>query len=64
MLSPLANVILFGLLVSTILTLFVIPSLIAVVDDLKRSRKKATALGLGIRTNGKLQGVYGERVEV
>jgi type II secretory pathway component PulF len=32
-------VILFSLLVSTILTLFVIPSLIAVVDDLKRSRK-------------------------
>ncbi|MFQ5630776.1 MAG: efflux RND transporter permease subunit, partial [bacterium] len=62
--SPLANVILFGLMVSTILTLFVIPSLIAVVDDLKRSRKKATAMGLGIRTNGKLQKVYGERVEV
>lgn len=39
--SPLANVILFGLLVSTILTLFVIPCLIAVLDDLKRSRKKA-----------------------
>jgi multidrug efflux pump subunit AcrB len=39
--SPLANVILFGLLVSTLLTLFVIPSLLAVLDDLKRSRKKA-----------------------
>ncbi len=39
--SPLANVILFGLLISTVLTLFVIPSLIAVLDDLKRSRKKA-----------------------
>jgi multidrug efflux pump len=38
--SPLANVILFGMLVSTILTLFVIPSLIAVLDDIKGSRKK------------------------
>ncbi|MFQ5631529.1 MAG: efflux RND transporter permease subunit, partial [bacterium] len=62
--APLANVILFGLLVSTILTLFVIPSLMAVLDDLKRSRKKATAMGRGIRTNGMLQKVYGERVEV
>jgi multidrug efflux pump subunit AcrB len=39
--SPLANVILFGLLVSTILTLFVIPALVAVLDDIKGSRKKA-----------------------
>jgi HAE1 family hydrophobic/amphiphilic exporter-1 len=39
--APLANVILFGLLVSTILTLLVIPSLFAVLDDIKRSRKKA-----------------------
>lgn len=39
--SPLANVILFGLLVSTILTLFIIPCLVAVLDDVKRSRKKA-----------------------
>ncbi|UCE05732.1 MAG: efflux RND transporter permease subunit [bacterium] len=39
--SPLANVILFGLLVSTILTLFFIPCLMAILDDIKRSRKKA-----------------------
>ena len=39
--SPLANVILFGLLGSTILTLFAIPSLVAVIDDIKRSRRKA-----------------------
>jgi len=39
--SPLANVILFGLLGSTILTLFVIPALIAVLDDIKGSRRKA-----------------------
>ena len=39
--SPLANVILFGLLVSTILTLFVIPAFVAIIDDIKRSRKKA-----------------------
>lgn len=39
--SPLANVILFGLLVSTILTLFVIPAFVAILDDIKRSRKKA-----------------------
>ena len=39
--KPLANVILFGLLISTILTLFFIPSLVAVIDDVKRSRKKA-----------------------
>jgi len=38
--SPLANVILFGLMVSTILTLYVIPSLFAVLDDMKGSRKK------------------------
>ncbi len=38
--SPLANVILWGLLFSTILTLFVIPSFIAILDDIKRSRKK------------------------
>jgi multidrug efflux pump len=39
--SPLANVILFGLLVSTVLTLFIIPSFLAILDDLKKSRKKA-----------------------
>jgi multidrug efflux pump subunit AcrB len=39
--SPLANVILFGLMVATGLTLFVIPALIAVLDDLKGSRRKA-----------------------
>lgn len=38
--APLANVILFGMLVSTILTLFVIPSFVAVLDDLKGTRKK------------------------
>lgn len=38
--APLANVILFGLLVSTVLTLFIIPSFVAIIDDLKRSRKK------------------------
>ena len=42
--SPLANVILFGLLVSTVLTLFIIPSFLAILDDLKRSRKKARKL--------------------
>jgi len=42
--APLANVILFGLLVSTILTLFVIPSFVAILDDIKRSRKKAHRL--------------------
>ncbi len=42
--SPLANVILFGLLVSTVLTLFIIPSFLAILDDLKRSRKKARRL--------------------
>ena len=39
--SPLANVILFGLLVSTVLTLFVIPCFMAALDDIKRERKKA-----------------------
>lgn len=39
--APLANVILFGLLVSTVLTLFIIPSFIAILDDIKGSRKKA-----------------------
>ena len=39
--SPLANVILFGLLVSTLLTLFVIPSLLAVLDDIRGLRKKS-----------------------
>jgi multidrug efflux pump subunit AcrB len=39
--SPLANVILFGLLISTGLTLFVIPSMMAVLDDILRNRKKA-----------------------
>ena len=39
--SPLANVILFGLLIATFLTLFAIPCLMAVLDDIKRSRKKA-----------------------
>jgi len=39
--APLANVILFGLLVSTALTLMVIPALVAILDDLKKSRKKA-----------------------
>ena len=39
--APLANVILFGLIVSTILTLIVIPTFIAILDDIKRSRKKA-----------------------
>ncbi|NOX90439.1 MAG: efflux RND transporter permease subunit [Calditrichaeota bacterium] len=42
--SPLANVILFGLLVSTILTLFIIPCIIAVLDDIKGVRKKKNAL--------------------
>jgi len=39
--APLANVILFGLLVATILTLFVIPSLLAILDDIKKVRKRA-----------------------
>jgi len=42
--APLANVILFGLLIATILTLFLIPSLIVVLDDIKGSRKKARRL--------------------
>lgn len=37
--APLANVILFGLLVSTVLTLFFIPSLVAVMDDVRRKFK-------------------------
>ncbi len=41
--SPLANVILFGILMATVLTLFVIPCLMAVLDDIKRSRKKAVS---------------------
>jgi multidrug efflux pump subunit AcrB len=41
--APLANVILFGLLISTGLTLFVIPCFVAILDDLKRNRKKALA---------------------
>ncbi|KAA3609896.1 MAG: efflux RND transporter permease subunit [Calditrichaeota bacterium] len=45
--SPLANVILFGLLISTILTLFIIPSFIAILDDVKRSRKKARLVAFG-----------------
>ncbi len=39
--SPLANVILFGLLVDTIVTLFFIPCMVAVLDDILMSRKKA-----------------------
>jgi multidrug efflux pump subunit AcrB len=39
--SPLANVILFGLLISTVLTLFVIPCFVAILDDIKRSRRRA-----------------------
>jgi len=39
--APLANVILFGLLFSTVLTLFIVPSFVAIVDDMKMSRKKA-----------------------
>jgi multidrug efflux pump len=42
--SPLANVILFGLLFATILTLLVIPSFMAILDDIKGSRKKARRL--------------------
>lgn len=38
--APLANVILFGLLVSTVLTLYIIPSFVAIIDDIKKSRKK------------------------
>jgi multidrug efflux pump subunit AcrB len=43
--SPLANVILFGLLISTLLTLIVIPCFMAVLDDILRSRKKARLAG-------------------
>jgi multidrug efflux pump subunit AcrB len=39
--APLANVILFGLLISTGLTLFAVPCFMAILDDIKRSRKKA-----------------------
>jgi len=39
--APLANVILFGLLVSTVLTLFIIPCLLAILDDIKGARKRA-----------------------
>jgi multidrug efflux pump len=39
--APLANVILFGLLVSTILTLFIIPSFVAIIDDMKNRIKKS-----------------------
>jgi multidrug efflux pump subunit AcrB len=45
--APLANVIVFGLFVSTLITLFVIPCFLAVLDDIKGSRKKAP---LGIPT--------------
>ncbi len=38
--APLASVILFGLLVSTFLTLYIIPSFMAIIDDLKKSRRK------------------------
>ncbi|MBU1101639.1 MAG: efflux RND transporter permease subunit [Bacteroidetes bacterium] len=38
--SPLANVILFGLMVSTILTLFVIPGFLVILDDIKRLGRK------------------------
>ncbi|MBN2708739.1 MAG: efflux RND transporter permease subunit [Calditrichaceae bacterium] len=44
--SPLANVILFGLLVSTLLTLFVIPCFLAIVDDIKGSRTQAQQIHL------------------
>jgi multidrug efflux pump subunit AcrB len=43
--APLANVILFGLLISTLLTLIVIPCFMAVLDDLLRNRKKARLAG-------------------
>jgi hypothetical protein len=54
--SPLANVILFGLLISTVLTLFVIPCFVAILDDIKRSRRKAK--------RGERLKVKGERLEV
>jgi len=40
--APLANVILFGLLFATVLTLLVIPSFMAILDDIKGSRKRAS----------------------
>lgn len=49
--SPLANVILFGLMVSTLLTLFVIPSFLAVLDDIKGSRRKARKYQLEVNEN-------------
>lgn len=42
--SPLANVIVWGLLISTMLTLFVIPSFVAIVDDMKKLRKRAVVV--------------------
>jgi len=39
--APLANVILFGLLFATVLTLLIIPCFMAILDDIKRSRKHA-----------------------
>ena len=39
--APLANVIVFGLFVSTLITLFIIPCFVAILDDMKGSRKKA-----------------------
>jgi multidrug efflux pump subunit AcrB len=41
--APLANVILFGLLVSTLLTLFIIPSFVVIIDDLSKRRQKAVS---------------------
>ncbi len=38
--SPLANVILFGMLVDTVVTLFFIPCLVAIFDDILGNRKK------------------------
>ena len=52
--SPLANVILFGLLVSTVLTLFVIPCFMAVLDDIKRERKKARQASMRRVGSGRL----------
>ena len=42
--APLANVIVFGLIVSTVLTLFIIPCFVAIIDDIKGSRKKTTKI--------------------
>jgi len=50
--APLANVILFGLLVSTVLTLFIIPTFIAILDDMKGARKKARRLAEPQLKNG------------